>query len=74
MAQEKRQQIWFAVNKNEKVVMFIDEPTKNESIGKWESKYPYINSLIYKDICKLVQQSKMNWNSEAQCVELGISF
>ena len=74
MAQEKRQQIWFAVNKNGKTIMSIEEPKKNEKTGKWETEYPYINSLIYKDICKLVQQSKMNWNSECQCVELGISF
>ncbi len=69
----KRQQIWFAVNHNENVVMFLDEPVKNEKLGKWESKYPYINSLIYKDICNLVKQSKMNWNSECQCIEINIS-
>lgn len=71
---EKRQQIWFAVNKNDHVVMFIEEPIKNEKLGKWESKYPYINSSIYKEICSLVQQSKMNWNSESQCIEISISY
>lgn len=65
--------IWFGVNKNGYVSMHSIEPTKNEETGKWESKYPFVNSIIYSEICKLVEKSRLNWNSEVESITLQIS-
>lgn len=65
--------IWFGVNKNGFVCMHTVEPTRNEKTGKWESKYPFVNSIIYGEICKLVEKSKLNWNSEIESITLQMS-
>ena len=72
MKEYTSQMIWFAVNKNGKVVMFTEEPTKNTELGIWVSKSPYINSVIYDDICEVVQKAKMTFDHECQCIELRI--
>ena len=72
MKDYQTQTIWFAVNKNGKVVMFTEEPIKNESMGVWVSKSPYVNSVIYDDICEVVRRAKMGFNHECQCIELHI--
>lgn len=66
------QMVWFAVNKNGKVVMFTEEPTKNTALGIWESKSPYVNSVIYDDICEVAKRANMTFNHECQCIELRI--
>lgn len=65
--------VWFAVNKNGYVNMHLVEPIKNEKTGKWESKYPFVNSIVYDGIKKLVEKSKMNWQSEAEALTLQIN-
>lgn len=64
------QGVWFAINKNGKVVMFTEEPKKNEQKGIWESKFPYINSILYKDICEISKQAKMTFETEPQYIEI----
>lgn len=66
--------IWFAVNKNGDVRMFLDNPTKNAQLGIWESTKPYVNSVIYKDICQIVQQTKMNFENNPEVIEMQIQF
>ena len=34
------QQIWFVLNKNNEILMFLDEPVKNPKTKKWEGKCP----------------------------------
>lgn len=65
--------IWFGVNKNGFVCMHSVEPVRNEKTGKWESKYPFVNSAIYDEICKLATKSKMSWNSEIEALTLQIA-
>ena len=64
--------VWFAVNKNGKVRMFLDNPTKNVNLGIWESNNPYVNSVLYKDICQIVQQAKMNFENNPEVIEIQI--
>lgn len=66
--------VWFAVNKNGDVRMFLDNPTKNVQLGIWESKSPYVNSVLYKDICQIVQQAKMNFENNPEVIEIQIKF
>lgn len=66
--------IWFAVNKNGDVRMFLDNPTKNTQLGIWESKNPYVNSVLYKDICQIVQQAKMNFENNPEVIEIQIKI
>mgnify|MGYP006376981741 CR=1 FL=1 len=32
----KTVKLWIAVNKNQSIVMFSEEPKRNEKFGKWE--------------------------------------
>jgi hypothetical protein len=66
--------IWFAVNKNGNVRMFLDNPTKNVQLGIWESKRPYVNSILYKDICQIVQQARMNFENNPEVIEIQIKW
>ena len=67
---KKTIQIWFAVNKNGFVGLYAEEPKRNSKIGKWESLYPFINSIIYKEISELVEKTKINWEHEPECITL----
>ena len=60
--------VWFAVNKNGFIGIYSDEPKRNIETGKWESKFPFINSLIYDQICQLVEKAKLDWNKEPECI------
>lgn len=64
------QGVWFCVNKNNKVVMFTEEPKKNKKLGIWESKFPYVNSILYKEMCEISKQAKMNFETEPQYIEI----
>lgn len=66
--------VWFAVNKNGKVRMFLDNPTKNVVSGKWDSKYPYVNSKLYKDIIQVVQQAKMTFENDPEVIQIQIKI
>lgn len=68
----KSQIIWFVVDKHNKVWMYLDEPKKNQELGCWQSKYPYVNSFIYDEICQVANNALLNFDSEAQCLELQI--
>lgn len=53
--------VWVAVNKNGFISMFLgEEPKRNIETGKWEGIF-YVNSLLYKDIIKLVEKSNITW-------------
>lgn len=65
---QKTIQVWFAVNKNGFVGMFLDEPTRNENTGKWDSDHYFVNSLIYPQICEIVEKAKMTWEAEPQVI------
>lgn len=65
---QKTIQVWFAVNKNGFVCMFLDKPTRNEGTGKWDSNHCFVNSYIYPQICALVAKAKMSWESEPEVV------
>ena len=48
--------------------MFLDQPTRNEETGKWEANHCFVNSVIYNQICKLVEKTKMNWESDVEVI------
>lgn len=66
--------IWFAVNKNGDVRMFLDNPVKNTQLGVWESTKPFVNSVLYKEICQIVQQAKMNFENNPEVIEIQIKY
>lgn len=68
----KSVQIWFCVNRNSDVRMFLENPTKNVTKGIWESKKPYVNSVLYKDICRIVQQARMSFENNPEIIEVQI--
>lgn len=68
------QQIWFYVDRDGKTKMSLDEPKKNEKIGKYEAKYPYVNCLIYKEICEVVKHACLTYESEPQFIEIQLEL
>lgn len=62
--------IWFAVNKSGFIGLYADEPKRNNTTGKWESKFPFINSNIYDQITSLVEKSNIDWKNEPECLTL----
>ena len=61
--------VWFGVNKDGTVVMFASEPTKDEENGRWVSKFPMVNSIIYPQVCMIAEKTKMTFESEIQFIE-----
>jgi len=61
--------VWFAVNKNGFVNMFLNTPVRNKESGVWTSNHYFINSEIYPQICTLVEKAKMNWDSEPEVIQ-----
>ena len=49
-----------------------DEPVKNESTGKWEGKFLYANSELYKEFKKLIKESNINWINEPIVLDITI--
>ncbi len=72
MNKNKTIQIWFCVNKKNKVQMFLEEPKRNKELGRFEGNAPFINSMIYDEICKYARN--MNFESEPQCLPIQIQI
>ena len=61
--------VWFAINKNGKVRMFINEPTRNTELGIWDGDM-FCNSLIQKQLESMVKGTTLSWDSDAQAIQL----
>ena len=72
LMKKKSVKVWFGVNKNGTVVMFADEPIRDEENGRWMSKYPFVNSAIYPQLCKMAEMAKLTFESEIQFMEFVI--
>lgn len=67
----KKQRIWFVITKDKKPLMFAnDEPTKDDN-GKWNGQY-YVNSQLYNTIIDVISNSKMDENTEPQCLVIDV--
>lgn len=64
--------IWFAINKDNSVAMHLIEPVKNEKTGTWVSKQPFCNSVLQKELQKIVSKAQLNFNSEPNYIEVRI--
>lgn len=70
---KKNLQIWFCVNRNSEIRMFLDEePKKNEKLGRYEGKNPFVNSVIVNDIEALVKASKITFDTPPQCIGIQV--
>lgn len=67
---DKTAKVWASINKNGFVMLWLDEPKRNEETGKWEAKYPYVNSVIYKQFSDFIQKTKLTWLSPPEYFEL----
>lgn len=69
----KSARVWFGVNKNGDIRMFLDEePKKDLERGILVGKNPFINSKFYEELKKIVENVKMNFESEPQCIEIQV--
>ena len=62
--------IWIGVNKNGKMSMHTVEPTRNELTGRWESKYPFCNSVVYNQFADMMKKVGLTWEHDCEFIEL----
>lgn len=60
--------VWFCVNKDGFICMFADEPKRNTETKKWDSKFPFVNSILYDQIIKIVENAKMTWENDPEII------
>lgn len=64
--------LWLTVNRNGTVLLHCSEPTKNDSLGVWESEMLYCNATLYKQMRELVKNSGMSFESEPEQFEIKV--
>lgn len=68
--QHKSIKLWIGVNKNGNISIHTVEPTRNELIGRWESKFPYCNSMIYQQFTDMFKKIGMTWEQDCEFIEI----
>lgn len=69
---KKTIKIWIGVNKNGKISMHAEQPVKNEKTGRWESKMPFLNSVLYNEFSNMFQKTELNFDTPPQFLEINI--
>ena len=70
MSEEKRLIIWFGINKNRKVRMFLEEPTRDKNLNIWVGKN-FCNSVIQRQLEEMVKGTTLSWDDDPQVIQLG---
>ena len=70
MSEDKRLIIWFGINKNRKVRMFLEEPTRNNDLNIWVGKN-FCNSVIQHQLEEMVKGTTLSWDDDPQVIQLG---
>lgn len=65
---KKAIEVWFAVNRDGFVGMYMEKPIRNEETGHWDSKFPFVNPQAYQIIEKITEQAKMTWENDPECM------
>lgn len=66
----KAKTIYLCVNGDGFVCMFSGEPVRDEENQKWIGKWPYINSIVYKNILPIAFSMGLTWENEPEIFEL----
>jgi hypothetical protein len=64
--------VWIAINKNGKLTLHGEYPVRDEKNGKWTSKYPFINSILYKELSNMISKSSLTWESDPEYMETNL--
>lgn len=67
--QDKQFIVWFGINKNGKVRMFLDEPVRDDDLKIWVGKN-FCDSVIQKQLESMVKGTTLSWESDAQVIQL----
>lgn len=64
--------LYIVISKQNKLLLFADEPERSDDIVcGWKGNL-YINSIIYNQLSKMIKQSDMNYNSEPEQIAFTI--
>ena len=63
-------QLWIGVNKNSTISIHAIEPVRNELTGRWESKYPFCNSVVYNQFADMMKKVGLTWEHDCEFIEL----
>lgn len=58
--------VWAVVSKSNKLILFSEEPKRDDSIYCGWLGPIYINSIMYKQLEPVIKQSEMNYDSEPE--------
>ena len=67
MSEDKRLIIWFGINKNRKVRMFLEEPTRDKDLNIWVGKN-FCNSVIQRQLEEMVKGTTLSWEDDPQVI------
>lgn len=68
-------QVWFAVNRDGFLGLYLEEPKRDDTTGKWVSDKPFLNTVLYRQVKDMVDKSKFTWSMDPECfaIQLGDS-
>lgn len=62
--------LWVGVNKSGRISIHASEPIKNEISGRWESKFPFCNSIIQRQFEDMIQKVGLTWENDCEYIEV----
>ena len=69
---KKTVKVWAGVNKDGKLSLHAEQPVKNEETGRWESKLPFVNSVMYKELSAMFAKTEINFDCPCQFFEINV--
>ena len=69
-AKQKSIQLWVGVNKNGKISIHAVEPKRNNLTGRWESKFPFCNSIIQAQFNDMIHKVGLTWENDCEYIEI----
>ena len=65
---------YVGVNKDKTVQMFTSPPKRNMEKCIWESDNIYINSRIYQEVIKMMNNAELTWDNDYEYFDFNIVY
>lgn len=66
--------IWCGINKDGILSIHSVEPTRNNVLGIWTSNAPYVNSILYSQMTKLLKNASLTFNNDPEYFEINMTI
>ena len=65
--------VWCGINKNGKLSMHAEQPTRDEDRGIWVSNFPFVNSVLYGQLFTMFEKANITWANDCEFLEFQLS-